>query len=122
MLPGVSALTGENLNREGFNPLVTFYVMTRSQYDTFARLATPVWHGCHIVHTYTTRHPKWVSRGTHTLARTTSAQTKTDARLVHDLCAEEPAELQLLPADVRREHTRKAQGELQKRVPRDGDT
>ena len=27
-LPGVSALAGENLNREGFNPLVPFYVMT----------------------------------------------------------------------------------------------
>ena len=33
MLPEVSALAGENLNREGLNPLVPFYVMTHFQND-----------------------------------------------------------------------------------------
>ena len=34
-----------------------------------------MWHGRHIVHTSTTRHPKWVSRGTHTQTRHRHKQT-----------------------------------------------
>ena len=87
---------------------------------TFARLAAPVWHGRHDVHTSTMCHPKWVS-ARHSHTGTTSAKAKSAARLVHG-SAEGAAVLQLLHAAVGKRQTRQAHRAVQERVPRNGDT
>ena len=116
----MSALTGENLNREGFNPLVTFYVMTHSQHDIRAPRRDLLARASRCAHKHDAPPEVGITRHSHT-ADTTSAQTKAAARLVHG-SAEGAAELQLLPADVSGGQTRKAHRAMQEKVPPDADT
>ena len=119
MLPGVSALTGENLNREGFNPLVTFYVMIHSQHDIRAPRRALLARASRCAHKHDAPPEVGITRHSHT--DTTSAQAKTAARLVHG-SVEGAAELQLLPADISGGQTRNAYRAMQEKVPPNGDT
>ena len=119
MLPGVSALTGENLNREGFNPLVTFYVMIHSQHDIRAPRRALLARASICAHKHDAPPEVGITRHSHT--DTTSAKSRTTARFVHG-SAEGGVQLRQLPAAVRKRHTRKSHRAVQERLPRNGDT